>query len=55
MKQVFPEVSKRTLRRDFENLLKQGIIERIGEKNDTFYQLKRSLAPLEAPLEVGQG
>ncbi len=58
MKQVFPEVSKRTLRRDFENLLKQGIIEKIGEKNDTFYQLKRSLAPLElkrslAPLEVG--
>ena len=40
VKQVFPEVSKRTLRRDFESLLKQGIIERRGERNDTFYQLK---------------
>ena len=37
---VFPEVSKRTIRRDFVQLLKQGLIERIGEKNDTFYQLK---------------
>ena len=45
LKQVFPEVTKRTLRRDFERLLKQGVIERIGEKNATFYQLKRSLAP----------
>lgn len=41
IKQILPEVTKRTLRRDFENLLKQGLIERIGERNDTFYQLKR--------------
>ena len=40
IKQIFPEVSKRTLRRDFENLFKRGIIERIGERNETFYQLK---------------
>jgi len=40
LKQIFPEVSKRTLRRDFEFLLKQGKIERIGERNDTFYRLK---------------
>jgi len=39
VKQIFPEVSKRTLRRDFEFLLKQGKIERIGERNETFYQL----------------
>jgi len=38
LKAVFPEVSKRTLRRDFENLLKQGIIQRMGERNDTFYR-----------------
>jgi|SRR3989344_9248025 len=38
LKQVFPDVSKRTLRRDFENLLKQGLVERIGEKNDTSYR-----------------
>jgi len=42
VKQIFPEVTKRTLRRDFESLLKQGIIERIGERNDTFYELKES-------------
>jgi len=40
IKQVFPQVSKRTLRRDFENLVKQGIIDRVGQKNNTFYQLK---------------
>ena len=42
VKQLFPEVTKRTLRRDFESLLKQGIIERVGERNDTFYELKES-------------
>jgi DNA-binding transcriptional ArsR family regulator len=36
----FPQVSKRTLRRDFRSLLKKGLIERVGEKNYTFYQLK---------------
>jgi hypothetical protein len=42
VKEIFPEVTKRTLRRDFGNLLKQGIIERVGERNDTFYELKES-------------
>ena len=36
---VFPQVSKRTLRRDFHSLLKRGLVKRIGEKNYTFYQL----------------
>lgn len=40
LKQIFPEVTKRTLRRDFEFLLKQGKIERIGERNNTFYRIK---------------
>jgi len=40
IQKIFPEVTKRTLRRDFENLLNQGLIERIGERNNTFYQLK---------------
>ena len=39
LKPVFPEVTKRTLRRDFEQLLRQGMIRRIGERNGTFYQL----------------
>ncbi|MDD5145705.1 MAG: DeoR family transcriptional regulator [Candidatus Pacebacteria bacterium] len=40
VKKVLPEVSKRTLRRDFDFLLKQGTIERMGERNNTFYQIK---------------
>jgi predicted HTH transcriptional regulator len=42
IKQILPDVSKRTLRRDFECLVNQGIIERIGERNSTFYQVKMS-------------
>lgn len=38
--QIFPETSKRTLRRDFRSLLEQGLIERTGESSDTFYRLK---------------
>jgi hypothetical protein len=40
VKEFFSNVSKRTLRRDFQSLMKKGIIERIGEKNKTFYKLK---------------
>ena len=39
VKDVFPDISKRTLRRDFEFLLKQGLVERIGERSNTFYRL----------------
>lgn len=38
--EIFPDVSKRTIRRDFVELLKQGLIERIGERSETFYKLK---------------
>ena len=40
VKQILPEVTKRTLRRDFDQMLKQGMVKRIGERNNTFYQLK---------------
>ena len=36
----FPGVSKRTLRRDFQKLMSKNFIERMGDKNDTFYKLK---------------
>lgn len=36
----FPQVSKRTLRRDFEQMFRQGIIERMGERNETFYKIR---------------
>lgn len=39
MNKFFPGVSKRTLRRDFQKLFSQHHIERIGEKNATFYRL----------------
>ncbi|MFH0792053.1 MAG: DeoR family transcriptional regulator [bacterium] len=38
-KATFPDVSKRTLRRDFEYLFNQGMVKRVGEKNNTFYRL----------------
>ncbi|MFC1630101.1 DeoR family transcriptional regulator [Patescibacteria group bacterium] len=34
---VFPQMSKRTIRRDFEKLVRHGLVERIGEKQDTYY------------------
>lgn len=39
-KKIFPEVTKRTLRRDFEFLLKQGLVERAGEDNNIYYKMK---------------
>jgi len=39
LNEILSNVSKRTLRRDFEQLLKQGLVERIGERNNTFYKL----------------
>ena len=37
IKKFFPQVAKRTLRRDFEFLLEKGAVERIGERNNTYY------------------
>ncbi|MFH1643153.1 MAG: DeoR family transcriptional regulator [Patescibacteria group bacterium] len=42
IKNIFPNISKRTLRRDFEYLVNIGSIERLGENNTTFYQLSRT-------------
>ena len=39
-KKVFPEVTKRTLRRDFEFLLKQRLVIRAGKNNNVYYMLK---------------
>ena len=40
LKKIFPEVTKRTLRRDFEFLLKQRLIDRAGENNNIYYKMK---------------
>ena len=39
-KRIFPEITKRTLRRDLEYLLEKGSVERVGDKNNTFYRIK---------------
>ncbi|MCP6718818.1 MAG: DeoR family transcriptional regulator [Patescibacteria group bacterium] len=39
IKGLLPEVSKRTLRRDFNSLVKEGLVQRMGERNETFYQI----------------
>lgn len=38
IKQSLPDISKRTIRRDFEYLVGLNLVERIGEKNNTFYK-----------------
>jgi hypothetical protein len=40
LKDIFPNVSKRTLRRDFEYLLEKKLVERIGDNNSTEYKLR---------------
>jgi len=42
LKEFFPDTSKRTLRRDFEYLVEKGIVERIGQNNNTFYRLAKA-------------
>ena len=42
LQKVFPNVTKRTLRRDLDNLLKQNLIERVGEWNAIAYRLAAS-------------
>ena len=39
-KKIFPQVSKRTLRRDFEYLLAKGLVERVGDGKWTYYRIK---------------
>ena len=39
LKQVFPNISKRTLRRDLDDLLQNKLVKRHGEWNEVFYEL----------------
>lgn len=43
IKQILPEVTKRTLRRDFDELLERGLVERVGEGKNTFYRTKDNI------------
>lgn len=40
-KRILPEVTKRTLRRDLDDLLQKGLVAREGEWNAIFYRLPR--------------
>ncbi len=40
LKDIFPDISKRTIRRDFEYLLANGLVDRVGDNNNTEYKLK---------------
>ena len=40
LQKVFPQVTKRTLRRDLDDLLQQNLIIRLGEWNSVSYQVK---------------
>lgn len=40
IKEILPEVTKRTLRRDFDLLLKRGLVERRGDRNKTEYKVR---------------
>lgn len=39
LKEVFPDISKRTLRRDLDDLLQNKLVKRHGEWNEVFYEL----------------
>lgn len=39
---IFPAITKRTLRRDFDALTRKGLVKRMGKANMTFYKLADS-------------
>lgn len=41
LKAVLPDITKRTIRRDIDDLLEKGIITRQGEFNQVFYKINR--------------
>lgn len=45
LQKVFPEVTKRTLRRDLDDLLEKKLVERHGEWNAVFYRMNRQAQP----------
>lgn len=42
LKEIFPQTSKRTLRRDLDDLMKKEKVKREGEWNQVFYKIKTS-------------
>lgn len=41
LRTIFPDITKRTIRRDLDELLESGKIIRLGEFNQIFYQIKK--------------
>jgi DNA-binding HxlR family transcriptional regulator len=40
LQKVLPQVTKRTLRRDLDTLVQKGLLERKGQWNTVFYQIR---------------
>lgn len=55
LKKLLPEVTKRTLRRDLDDLLKRNLVIREGEWNDVFYRINGGVAVEKVLGMVGQG
>ena len=50
-----PDITKRTIRRDLDNLLKRGKIMRVGEFNQIFYVISENkYKNTEKPLDLGR-
>lgn len=47
-------VTKRTIRRDLDDLLRKGKVNRIGEFNQVFYKINKEVLPVAAELENRQ-
>lgn len=54
LKKLLPDVTKRTLRRDVDDLLKRNLVVREGEWNDIFYRINGETA-LKQPFDFAQG
>ena len=40
LQKIFSDVSKRTLRRDLDDLLNQGMVDRVGQWNEIYYKVR---------------
>ena len=51
LKESFPELSKRTIRRYFDYLVKKGIVQRVGEGKETRYRYRTENLSVGQPVD----
>ena len=54
LKKLLPDVTKRTLRRDVDDLLKRNLVVREGEWNDIYYRIYTGV-DIRKPFDFAQG